>query len=338
MSNSPSEFDKGSSLWLDAWHRLRQNKIAVASGVFLIVMLILCFVVAWFCQRPNDQNLTNKFAAAGSESVVMVADKDDPEKLVEVHHRHLLGTDQMGRDLLSRILYGGQLSLVVGLVATAVAFCIGILYGAIAGYSGGRIDAFMMRIVDVLYAIPFLVLVILLQQLLSSYADQASDWLIKILEIKKDATIENIRRVANVIPLLIAISALGWLTLARITRAQVLALKEQEFTQAAKSLGLPPLRILLRHIIPNTLGPAIIYVTLTIPAFIMYEATLSFLSLGIKAPNSSWGVLIKDGANYMETQPMLLIVPGLFFTTTLFAFNFLGDGLRDALDPKAAKA
>lgn len=317
MSISHSEFEKGTSLWRDAWHRLRQNKVAVASGIFLIVMLVLCFVVAWYCQNPNEQSLVNKFASPGAE--------------------HWLGTDQMGRDLLSRILYGGQLSLVVGLVATAVAFCIGILYGAIAGYSGGRIDAFMMRIVDVLYAIPFLVLVILLQQLLSSYANQAADWIVATLDIKVSTTIENIRRVANVIPLLIAISALGWLTLARITRAQVLALKEQEFTQAAKSLGLPPLRILLRHIIPNTLGPAIIYVTLTIPAFIMYEATLSFLGLGIKAPNSSWGVLIKDGANYMETQPMLLIVPGLFFTTTLFAFNFLGDGLRDALDPKAAK-
>ena len=317
MSISHSEFEKGTSLWRDAWHRLRQNKVAVASGIFLSVMLVLCFVVAWYCQNPNEQNLVNKFASPGAE--------------------HWLGTDQMGRDLLSRILYGGQLSLVVGLIATAVAFCIGILYGAVAGYSGSRTDAFMMRIVDVLYAIPFLVLVILLQQLLSSYANEAADWIVATLEIKESTTIDNIRRVANVIPLLIAISALGWLTLARITRAQVLALKEQEFTQAAKSLGLPPLRILLRHIIPNTLGPSIIYVTLTIPAFIMYEATLSFLGLGIKAPNSSWGVLIKDGANYMETQPMLLILPGLFFTTTLFAFNFLGDGLRDALDPKAAK-
>jgi oligopeptide transport system permease protein len=314
---NPAEFEKGTSLWKDAWHRLRQNKVAVASGAFLIVMMLLCFVAAWFMTPPNTQNLDNQFA---SPSAV-----------------HWLGTDQAGRDLLSRILYGGQLSLVVGLVATAVAFCIGILYGGIAGYTGGRLDASMMRLVDVLYAIPFLVLVILLQQVFDATASEFSAWLIDRFSIEKQSTQDTIRRVATVVPLLVAISALGWLTLARITRAQVLAMKEQEFTQAARSLGLSPLRILVRHILPNTLGPAIVYVTLTVPAFIMYEATLSFLGLGIKAPNSSWGVLIKDGANYMETQPMLLILPGLFFTSTLFAFNFLGDGLRDALDPKAAK-
>lgn len=312
-----SELAKGTSLWKDAWLRLRHNKVAVASGIFLVLMMLLCFVLAWFMADPNTQDLDNKFAQASGQ--------------------HWFGTDQMGRDLFSRILYGGQLSLVVGLVATAVAFCIGILYGAIAGYTGGRLDAAMMRLVDVLYAIPFLVLVILLQQLLAAQASEVSAWFIDKFEIEKPSSQETVRRVANVVPLLIAISALGWLTLARITRAQVLAIKQQEFTQAAQSLGLSPLRILLRHIIPNTLGPAIVYVTLTIPGFIMYEATLSFLGLGIKAPNSSWGVLIKDGANYMETQPMLLILPGIFFTATLFAFNFLGDGLRDALDPKAAK-
>lgn len=316
-SDQQFEFAKGTSLWMDAWHRLRQNKVAVASGIFLILMLVLCFGAAWFMADPNVQNLDNKFASGSG--------------------KHWLGTDQMGRDLLSRILYGGQLSLVVGLIATAVAFCIGILYGAISGYTGGRIDATMMRLVDVLYAIPFLVLVILLQQLFDAKAGEASAWLIAKFEIESQGTQETIRRIANVVPLLVAISALGWLTLARITRAQVLSMKQQEFTQAARSLGLSPMRILLRHIIPNTLGPSIVYVTLTVPGFIMYEATLSFLGLGIKAPNSSWGVLIKDGANYMETQPMLLILPGLFFTTTLFAFNFLGDGLRDALDPKAAK-
>lgn len=312
-----SEFAKGTSLWIDAWQRLQQNKVAVASGIYLIVMLLLCFGFAWFTADPNVQDLDNKFSPASGE--------------------HWLGTDQMGRDLLSRVLYGGQLSLVVGLVATAVAFCVGILYGALSGYIGGRLDATMMRFVDVLYAIPFLVLVILLQQLFDAKAGKVAADIIKNFEIEKEGTQETIRRIANVVPLLVAISALGWLTLARITRAQVLSLKQQEFTQAARSLGLSPFRILLRHIVPNTLGPSIVYVTLTVPGFIMYEATLSFLGLGIKAPNSSWGVLIKDGANYMETQPMLLILPGLFFTTTLLAFNFLGDGLRDALDPKAAK-
>ncbi len=318
MADTSTVTEKGSSLWRDAWLRLRKNKVAVVSGVVLIVMFLLCFVAAWFTGDPNEQNLANKFAAVGSSSGNTL---------------HLLGTDQMGRDLLSRILFGGQVSLLVGLIATSVAFVIGISYGAISGYTGGRTDAIMMRAVDTLYAIPFLVLVILLQEVISGSASEVATWLVKHWKFPDETT----HRLANILPLFMAIGALGWLTLARITRSQILSLKQQEFAQAAISLGLSPSRILFRHLIPNTLGPAIVYVTLTIPSFIMYEATLSFLGLGIKAPNSSWGVLIKDGANYMETQPMLLILPGLFFTTTLFALNFLGDGLRDALDPKAAK-
>ena len=144
-------------------------------------------------------------------------------------------------------------------------------------------------------------------------------------------------RIANIIPLFIALGLFGWLTLARIVRAQVLSLKEQEFVEAAKALGYTRMRILFRHIIPNTLGPTVVYATLTVPGFIMYEATLSYLGLGVEAPNSSWGILIRDGANFLETEPQLLIIPGLFFSLTLLALNFLGDGLRDALDPKASK-
>ena len=313
MAEDLQSIEKGSSLWRDAWLRLRKNRVAVISGIFILLMFVLCFVAAWFTGDPNEQDLPNKFAPMSSE--------------------HLLGTDQMGRDLLSRILFGGQVSLLVGLVATSVAFVIGISYGAISGYVGGRTDSVMMRAVDTLYAIPFLVLVILLQEVLSGSASEVATWLVKNWQFPDETT----HRLANILPLFVAIGALGWLTLARITRSQILSLKNQEFAQAAISLGLSPLRVLFRHLIPNTLGPAIVYVTLTIPSFIMYEATLSFLGLGIKAPDSSWGVLIKDGANYMETQPMLLILPRAFFTLTLFALNFLGDGLRDALDPKAAK-
>lgn len=313
MAEDLKAIEKGSSLWRDAWLRLRKNRVSVISGIFIIVMFLLCFVAAWFTGDPNEQDLPNKFAPMSAG--------------------HPLGTDQMGRDLLSRILFGGQVSLLVGLVATSVAFVIGISYGAISGYIGGRTDSVMMRAVDTLYAIPFLVLVILLQEVLSGSAGEVATWLVKNWNFPDETT----HRLANILPLFVAIGALGWLTLARITRSQILSLKNQEFAQAAISLGLSPLRVLFRHLIPNTLGPAIVYVTLTIPSFIMYEATLSFLGLGIKAPDSSWGVLIKDGANYMETQPMLLILPGIFFTLTLFALNFLGDGLRDALDPKSSK-
>ena len=299
-----SELEKGSSLGKDAWSRLRKNKLAMISMCFIGFMLIVCFIVAPlpFVDDPNEQNLANRFASPSAD--------------------HIMGTDQLGRDLFSRILFGGQISMLVGFVATGVALIIGITYGAISGYAGGRTDAIMMRIVDTLYAIPFLVLVIVLKVVIAGPMEQYLSWL---------------ERFANIVPLFFAIGALGWLTLARITRTQVMAIKEQEFVEAATSLGLSKLRILFRHIVPNTLGPAIVYATLTIPSFILFEASLSYLGVGIEAPNSSWGILIKEGADFLETQLYLLIIPGIFFSLTLFAFNFLGDGLRDALDVRASK-
>ena len=299
-----SELEKGSSLGKDAWSRLRKNKLAMLRMCFIGFMLIICFVVAPlpFVDDPNEQNLANRFASPSAD--------------------HIMGTDQLGRDLFSRILFGGQISMLVGFVATGVALIIGITYGAISGYAGGRTDAIMMRVVDTLYAIPFLVLVIVLKVVIAGPMEQYLSWL---------------ERFANIVPLFFAIGALGWLTLARITRTQVMAIKEQEFVEAATSLGLSKLRILFRHIVPNTLGPAIVYATLTIPSFILFEASLSYLGVGIEAPNSSWGILIKEGADFLETQLYLLIIPGIFFSLTLFAFNFLGDGLRDALDVRASK-
>ena len=305
--------EKSSSLGRDAWHRLLKNKLAVASMIVLAVIFVLCFVVAWFAQDPNAQDLNNKFAGPSAA--------------------HWMGTEQLGRDLFSRILYGGQISILVGLVATAVSVVIGVVYGAVSGFVGGRIDTIMMRVVDTLYAIPFLVLVILLQAVLDAYATESVGWIVDKTGWEKD----TVARFANIFPLFIALGILGWLTLARITRTQVLALKKQEFVEAAVSLGLSPFRILFRHIVPNTIGPAIVYTTLTIPSFILAEASLSYLGLGVKAPNSSWGILIKEGANFLETEPMLLILPSLFFSATLFALNFLGDGLRDALDVRSSK-
>lgn len=305
--------EKSTSLGADAWHRLLKNRLAVASMGVLVIIFLLCFVVAWFAKDPDAQDLTNKFAAPSAG--------------------HLLGTEQLGRDLFARILYGGQISILVALVATAVSVVIGVVYGAVSGFAGGRLDALMMRIVDTLYAIPFLVLVILLQAVLDAYASESVSWIVAKTGWSKDL----VARFANIVPLFIALGILGWLTLARITRTQVLALKKQEFVEAAVSLGLSPYRILFRHIVPNTIGPAIVYTTLTIPSFILAEASLSYLGLGVKAPNSSWGILIKEGANFLETEPMLLILPSIFFSATLFALNFLGDGLRDALDVRSSK-
>lgn len=311
-SNTPVA---GNSLWSDAWYRLRKNHMAAASLIVLTVIAICCFIVPMFgfIKDPNTQNLTNTFQSPDSN--------------------HWLGTDQVGRDLLARLLLGGQISILVGLVATTLSVIVGVLYGAIAGYIGGKADSLMMRIVDVLYGLPFLIVVILFSLLISEHMETLSTFLIDEWGWNKTL----VTKFANLIPLFIAISALGWLTMARIARAQVISVKNQEFVEAAISLGLSHSKILTRHILPNMLGPVIVYTTLTVPGFILTEATLSYLGLGVEAPNSSWGILLKEGSNYMETQPQLLIIPSIVFSVTLFALNFLGDGLRDALDPKASK-
>jgi oligopeptide transport system permease protein len=222
---------------------------------------------------------------------------------------HWLGTDTLGRDLLVRLLFGGRISLAVGLAATLVALTIGVTYGAIAGFFGGKLDAGMMRAVDIMYALPFAIFVILLMVFFGR----------------------------NIVLLFVAIGAVEWLTMARIVRGQVMAVKKMEFVEAARSLGFGRRRIIFRHILPNILGPVIVYTTLTIPGVMLLEAFLSFLGLGVQPPMSSWGVLIKDGAEKMEEFPWLLVFPGTIFSLTLFSLNFLGDGLRDALDVRSSK-
>ena len=221
---------------------------------------------------------------------------------------HLLGTDVLGRDLLSRLLYGARISLLVGFVATGVALVIGVSWGIIAGYFGGKVDSVMMRIVDVLYGLPFIIFIILLMVIFGR----------------------------NIWLLFAAIGAVEWLTMARIVRAQVIGLKNQEFVQAAQVMGVSNFSMFRRHILPNILGPIAVYATLTIPQVMLLEAFLSFLGLGIQPPMSSWGTLIRYGVESMEEHYWLLIYPGLTFTITLFALNFFGDGLRDALDPKTS--
>ena len=309
--------EKGTSLWADAHIRLKKNKLAMLGGIVVILILILCFIIAPILaasgMNANEQDLTNRFAGVGAKGV--------------------LGTDQLGRDLFMRVLEGGQISLLVAIMATCMTVTIGVIYGGIAGYVGGTLGNTMMRIVDGLLAMPFLIIVILFREIITPYIDTLAKFLIDDWGWNDNTVL----RFANLIPLTIAIAGFGWLSMGRIVRSAAASLSKQEFVEAARSLGISHRRILFRHILPNMLGPVIIYATLTIPSFILYEATLSYIGLGIEPPNSSWGKLIQEGANYLETNLTVLAVPAIMFSLTLFAFNFLGDGLRDALDPKASK-
>lgn len=286
----PVEIEEGASLWRDAWYRLRRNRLAVASLFIFIAIALFCIVGPFLSPWHSEQ----QDLLRGSEGPSAA---------------HWFGTDTLGRDLMVRTMEGGRISLLVGTVATVVALLIGVIYGATAGYVGGRVDAVMMRFVDILYALPFTIFVILLM-----VAFGRSLWL-----------------------MFIAIGFVEWLSMARIVRSSVMALRKQEFVEAAVSLGYGHRRIILKHLIPNVLGPVIVIATLTVPAVMLLEAFLSFLGLGVQPPNASWGVLINEGQQNMGVFPWLLIFPAFFFALTLFSLNFLGDGLRDALDPKSSK-
>jgi len=284
------ELEAGTSLWRDAWRRLTKNRLAVFGAGMLVLLTLACVFGPLFSSYRYDAQDLMLGASAPSSA-------------------HWLGTDTLGRDLFVRLLVGGRISLGVGLCATLVALAIGVVYGAVAGFVGGRVDTLMMRAVDILYALPFTIFVILLMVFFGR----------------------------NIVLLFVAIGAVEWLTMARIVRDQILSLKKMEFIEAAHALGLGRRQILFRHMIPNALGPIIVYTTLTIPAVMLLEAFLSFLGLGVQPPLSSWGVLIKDGAEKMEEFWWLLFFPGGLFSLTLFSLNFLGDGLRDALDIRSAK-
>ena len=307
-------YQHGQSLWQDAFHRLVRNRAAVASAVFLLLMALACFVLPFFpcIANPNITDLAHIAAPCSWE--------------------HPLGTDHLGRDMLARVLYGGRISLLVGVAATGVAMVLGLVYGLLSGYIGGRVDALLMRTVDVLFALPFIVLVIVFSLSIEEPCRELTQVVVSLTGWSR----ESVAPILGLVPLFLAIGALGWLTLARIVRTQTLVLKEQEYVLAARSLGLGHVSILFRHIAPNLLGTVIVYTTLAVPGIMLTESTLTFIGLGVKAPNSSWGTLIKEGADRMEVAPELLLFPALFFCLTLLALNFLGDGLRDALDPKSA--
>ena len=280
---------KGRSLWVDARRRLFLNKAAVISLFTLIIISIVSVFGPFFLQYNfSDTDWGSIYQPPSFET------------------GHYLGTDGNGRDLLVRILHGGRLSLSIGLIATFVSVFIGVLYGTIAGFFGGKLDIFMMRIVEILYAMPYLIFVIILMVVFGR----------------------------NIYFLFIAIGAVEWLTMARIVRGQTISLKEKEFIETSKALGQSNTLIIVKHIIPNLAGPIIVYITLMVPSVIILESFLSFLGLGVQEPLTSWGVLISEGSREMETAWWLLIFPGSFMVITLASLNFIGDCLRDAIDPK----
>ena len=312
MLTTPIEEDVvGTSLWKDAWRRLRKNRLAII-GMVIVAIVIVASIVGppiirlltgyTYDSIPNDSALIKSFppftAPDGTFSWA-----------------HPMGTDIAGRDILARVLLGGRISLMVGIISTLVSLVIGITFGATAGYLGGKVDEVMMRIVDVLYAIPYMMVVIVL---LAFFGGQSP--------------------LGQLFLLFAALGAVSWLTMARIVRGQVISLKNQEFILAARATGVSTWKIIARHLVPNTLGPVIVYATLTIPSVMLLEAFLSFLGLGVQAPLASWGSLAADGIQNIAIFPWQLLCPGVTMAITLFSLNFVGDGLRDALDPQMRKS
>ncbi|MGA7795553.1 MAG: ABC transporter permease subunit [Candidatus Acidiferrales bacterium] len=279
----------GRSLWQDAFARLMYNRTAVASGVVLGVIVLASIVVPWI--SPYNY-YTPQWALLNTPPTF--------------HGGHIFGTDDLGRDLLVRVMWGCRVSLLIGMVASIVSVVIGVLWGAAAGFVGGRVDAFMMRIVDILYSVPFIPFVIVLVVMFGR----------------------------NLLLIFVAIGAVSWLDIARIVRGQTLSLRNKEFIEAARASGVRGPTIVTRHLVPNLLGIVIIYATLTVPSVILFEAFLSFLGLGVQAPMTSLGVLVSDGASELQSYPYLLFIPAVFLASIVYCLNYLGDGLRDVLDPK----
>lgn len=335
------------SLWADAWKRLRKNRMALL-GLWIVVIMAAITIAApilplydYTSQELYHANLPPSLRPAGEVALVSLqARMNLIQKMIDKGRAdlapefdkvktdyaavqtdmatnpaekrvYLLGTDYLGRDLLARTIYGGRISMMIGLVGTVTAVLLGILVGAIAGYAGGRTDNLLMRFVDIMYGLPYMLIVIILMSM-----------------FRKEGQ-------SSIVILFVAIALVSWLTIARVVRGQIISLKNSEFVEAARSMGASSGRIIFRHLLPNTLGVIIIFTTLSLPSFIMSESFLSFLGLGVSAPAASWGTLVSEGVQAMELYPWRLLVPALAMTIFLFAMNFLGDGLRDALDPQS---
>jgi len=341
----PAPQRREASLWGDAWRRLIKNKAAVVGGIIIIIICLAAIfadtaVFTIFTgseaepllapQRYEKQSLVDNNAVPRWLTYVFPTMKpnDVPGGYARISDKFILGADYNGRDLLSRIIYGARISLAVALVGPLVALLIGVTYGTLSGYFGGRTDNLMMRFVDVMYGFPDLLFVILLMALFRSTTAAAEPGTLRY----QLTSIDN--AMGGMLFIFIGIGVTSWMSMARLTRGQILSLREKEFIEAARSIGVSNFRVMLRHVLPNILGPIIVSQTLSIPAYIATEAFLSFIGLGVLRPTPSWGSMIVDGAAAIRTYPHQAIFPALALAITMFAFNFLGDGLRDALDPR----
>ncbi len=308
----------GSSLWKDAWRRLLKNKLAVFGliviGLMTVAVTLGPLIIRW------TTGLTPDYIPADGDLIRSFP----PSRL------HPMGTDEAGRDLLARVLQGGRISLMVGIISTIVSLIVGVSYGAIAGYLGGRIDNVMMRIVDIIYAIPYILIVIVLLSVFGG--ENIPGWINSLAGMFGGGA-----GLSQIFLLFFALGLVSWLTMARVVRGQILSLKNEEFVLAAKATGVSTPGIIFKHLVPNALGPVIVYATLTVPSVMLTEAFLSFLGIGVQAPYASWGSLASDGIKNIAIFPWQLIFPGVTMALTLFSLNFLGDGLRDALDPQTRK-
>jgi len=299
---------KERSLWADAFHRLLMNRMAAAGGLFIILIVVLAIIADFIAPYDFAENhLKDNYAPPGA--------------------KYLLGADALGRDVLSRTVYGTRVSISVAVVAATVSLVVGLTYGLISGYLGGRADDIMMRVVDFVYGIPILIFVILMQVYFKAISRRSAATGLAAMFIKIDAALGGLFFV------FVAMGLLNWIGMARIARGQVLSYKEKDFTMAARMVGAGPLRIIFRHLLPNVLGPCIVRETLSIPGYILTEAFLSFIGLGVNPPTPSWGIMIQEGYQALRSIPHVLLAPSAALTLTVLAFNFLGDGLRDAFDP-----
>jgi oligopeptide transport system permease protein len=311
---------EGTSLARDAWKRLLKNRLAVFGLVVICLMLIAVTIgpsiIEWttgytYDLQPSDDALRRSMSPSLT---------------------HLMGTDDLGRDLLARVLQGGRISLTVGVISTLVSLIVGVTYGAISGYLGGHIDNIMMRIVDVLYSIPFILIVIVLLSIFKG--PNAPAW---IQWLSSAVGGPGNQGLTQIFLLFFTLGLVSWLTMARVVRGQILSLKNQDFIMAARATGVSTLGIVFRHLVPNTVGPVIVYATLTVPTVMLTEAFLSFLGIGVQPPYASWGSLALEGIKSIFIYPWQLIFPGVTMALTLFSLNFLGDGIRDALDPQTRR-